>query len=164
MMQPLGEWITGLAGAAMLSAAAMCIAPEGQAKKVVRLVCSAAVLLAFLSIGTDFDFDSYSQRIAEIKRDADDAAGRFAGVSQGWSRLIIQEDCDEYILVRAGQLGVAHIEVGTELEYSEKGYWYPVAVNVRTDADAGAKERLAAIIETELGIPKERQEWDTYDG
>ena len=67
MMELLKSFVLQLVGAAMLSAAALALTPEGRVKKVVQIVCGFVVMAAFLSIAMDFDYRSLSQNMAQYR-------------------------------------------------------------------------------------------------
>lgn len=69
----------------------------------------------------------------------------------------IRERTTTYIMDKANALG---FNVQTELTLSTGGEPIPWSVQLSGDASPYARQQLMHYIETELGIPKERQSWN----
>jgi cytochrome c oxidase assembly factor CtaG len=67
MMDMVKSWILQITGAAMLTAAALSLAPAGRVKKVVALVCGLVVIAALISPIRTFDTKSFSKYMAELR-------------------------------------------------------------------------------------------------
>ena len=48
------------------------------------------------------------------------------------------------------------------LRWSTEGLWIPEAVRGRLSTEQG-RETLGSVLETELGIPAQRQEWEIWN-
>ena len=71
-------------------------------------------------------------------------------------RTYIEERCQAYILSKAAQLGAPVTEARVTARWEEDDMvWYPWTVTL----DCPRHAALAGLIEGELGIPAERQEW-----
>ena len=69
----------------------------------------------------------------------------------------ITERTNTYIMDKAKALG---LDIQTELTLSTGGEPIPWSVQLSGDASPYARQQLTHYIETELGIPKERQSWN----
>ena len=164
MISAIKDWILQIAGTALIAAAVLSITPEGRAKKAVTIVCGAAVIIALLSITVDFDYSSYSRRLAEYKSDIEEYAGEIGSVNKNLTKAIIEEESKAYILDKGKEIGITELEVSVTTRWEPDGqYWYPVSVKINAAASEGQKEDLSYYIEASLGIPRDEQIWSTYD-
>ena len=156
MTDYLRNWVLGLAGTAVLCAAATILTPEGRVKRVVNLLCGAAMTAALLSplLGTqlpDYGLNLATYR-AQARRLTDDAEE----LSRNLDRNYIEDEMEAYILDKAAQLGAALDGVTVELRWSvEGGVWVPVSAGL----DGAYHPALARLLEAELGIPECAQSW-----
>ena len=160
----LHEWVLNVVGAAMLSALALLLTPEGRCRSVVRLLCGAVMILAVLSPLRRFDFDVYSMSLAAYREQAEAAVLRGEESSDRLSRSIIETETAAYILDKAQAAGLMPEEVTVTAKWGDTLCWYPYEVRLRTEAGPGAKEYLTQLLESELGIPRERQHWASPGG
>ena len=70
MTEALRSWIVGIAGAAMVTAVAMTVTPDGRVKKVVSLVCGLMTVVALIRPIVGFDYGSFSGYLAQYKTEA----------------------------------------------------------------------------------------------
>lgn len=154
-MTLLRQWVLGIAGAAVFCAIALELTPKGRVRSVQRLLCGVVLSLAMLKPLLSIDMQRYSISLAEYRRSGEEIASRAEKISDSLSRTLIQEKCSAYILDKAEQLGLDIAGAQVELHWSEEGVWYP------TDAQIDGKydERLSRIVESELGIDRDRQKW-----
>lgn len=163
MMEILRSFIMQIVGAAMISTAALGITPDGRVKKVVELVCGFMMAAVFLNTVLDFDYIYFAQNLTRYRMDGEALAGNISEENDRLLRLIIEEESQAYILDKGADIGIENFDVKISAEWSEDGYWYPAHAEIASDADTAAKERLMRIMESELGIPPEKQSWSTYD-
>jgi hypothetical protein len=154
-MTLLRQWVLGVAGAAVFCAMAQELTPKGRVKSVQRLLCGIVMALALVRPLLELDFESYSISLAEYRRDTAELSTRAEEISDSLSRTLIQEKCAAYILDKAAQLGLKVTSAEVELHWSGEGVWYPTAAEISGEYD----ERLSRLIETELGISRDRQKW-----
>lgn len=158
-MEALNLWIIRLTGAALISAAAIAIAPDGGAKRAVRLVCGLISVAALLSIGADLNPDSYARSLALYRAGAEDLVSDAEKEAETMKRVIIEERAAAYILDKAAELSVEDFSVSVTAEWSGDGYWYPVSAKVTSSATDSQRRTISHYMESELGIALERQEW-----
>lgn len=154
MIGAVREWLTSIVVVTMLLSVAQTLIPEGTVRKISSFTGGLILLVALLqpALRTDLgrlrlNFSSYTDAI-EDRRSELDSAGKeeLAG--------IIEERTAAYILDKANTLGLT-VTVQVETETGSDGVPVPVSVQLTGQRS----EALAAYIEGELGIPRERQVW-----
>ena len=74
-------------------------------------------------------------------------------------RIYIEQRADAYILDEAERLGIAGIHVRTEVKWGDES-WVPYEVYLDCGKNVDPEGLLRSFLDTELGIPPERQHWD----
>lgn len=161
-MEILKIWIMRLVGTALISAVALAVTPDGGVKKVLRLVCGFAVILAFISAFTEFDYISFASYLTEYKAAAEEITTSAQEKTSVETRLIIEERCAAYILDKAKEFGV-EASASVKAVWSENGYWYPNEADIVFCGTDEAKEKLKNFIGAELGIAPDKQNWSEND-
>lgn len=160
MSEFLRSWVLSLTGAALLSAFALALTPQGRARSAVRLVCGVVTAIALVSPVLDFDFESYSMSLAAYRSAADQAAARLEETNDRLSRTIIEEECAAYILDKAQVLGLEMESASVTAKWGDADCWYPYEARLRAGGDELARRYLSDLISSELGIAPERQYWE----
>lgn len=159
----LSSYIRGLISAALIVTLALLVTPKGRIKKAVSFVCAVVMLTAALLPIGGIDFHSYSETISGYREDAEKYSDTGRENSKNLNRLYIQEKCEAYILDKAAMTGAKLDSVSVDAEWSEKGWFYPVSVEISGEYDENDKSRISAYIEAELGIESSAQKWRTND-
>ena len=163
MMDVIRSWILQITGAAMLTAAALSLAPAGRVKKVVGLVCGLVVIAALISPIRTFDTKSFSKYMAELRSQPEDVTLALDEVNNTLTRGIIEEECETYILDKAADFGIRDLSVSVTARWSEEGYWYPYEVKITSETTDALRMKLSDAIEAQLGISEEMQKWSAKD-
>ncbi len=163
MTETLRSWVIGIAGAAMVTAVAMTVTPEGKVKKIVALICGLMTVIALLKPVIGLDFAGFSKHLAQYRNDAETFTSEIASENENLTRCIIEERCEAYILDKGNSLGITDLDVAVTLEWSEEGCWFPSGANLVTNADTQTRGKLGGSIEAELGIPQEELIWSMRD-
>ena len=150
------DWILGIFSASLLSAVALALCPEGRVRAVTRMVCGIVCALAvaspLLSINADMlaaDMARYAQQAEKISLEGEEERKML-------ERTYIEEECSAYICAKAAQTGAAISGASVLARWDEDGLvWYPWSVTVKGAYDP----ILSNIMEGDLGVPAERQEW-----
>ncbi len=145
-----------LTGTALLPCAAMMLAPDGRAKKAVRIVCGFAMLFSLLSPLRSFDYGEFAGRIAELREEAERDADALGEADRTVSKMLIQEECEAYIMDKGNAMGLEISHVRVALSWSGDGYWLPAGAELGC-ARSAAMERVVA---GDLGVPPEEIVWD----
>ena len=163
-MDALRQWIMGLVGAALVSAAASAVTPEGAVRKVTLFACGLVTVLALAAPLAGVGAGLFAESRADIGARADDITAGADDTYNSLTRSIIEEKCEAYILDKGSLLGIGHISAEVSVRWSTDGCWYPVGAEIVSDADSGQMSDLSWYIEAELGIAAEDQHWSTSDG
>lgn len=154
----LGDWIRSMASAAIICGVALTVTPSGSVKNVLRVVCGALMTIVLVwpltgggKLWSALDASSYSQRARAVAQGALEEGTNI-------SRDIIKQELESYVLDKAQSLGMEDVEVQVELRWSSEGCWYPVKVRLSAPTALG-RQALERVIEGELGVPPEEQEW-----
>lgn len=159
MTEAIRSWLLTMVGVALITTIASFFASGGSMKHVLKLISGVAMAAALLSPLLKFDFCAYA---ASLQLYSDSVAWDSSAVEESENRLnrtIIESECSAYILDKAAQLGVPLTDAHITVQWSTDGVWYPYAVTLTHPGDAEQRAVLAGIIEADLGIPSERQEW-----
>ncbi len=157
MTSVIGEWALALCAAAAVCAAALALCPEGKVKRVLRTVCGGVMVLALVSPAARLDIDAYASAIARGREEAAAVTGGAEETKNSLERAIIESECAAYILDKAGSLGASVSSAAVGARWDEAGCWVPYSAQLIAGSRSSA---LARAIETELGIPEERQSWE----
>ena len=150
------SWIISLTGTALLTCAAMMLTPEGRAKKAVRIVCGFAMICALLSPLRSFDYGDFAGQVAELRREAEREADALNDADRTVSKLLIQEECEAYIMDKGNAMGLEISHVRVALSWSGEGYWLPVGAEL----GCARNTALERVITGDLGVPQEEIVWD----
>ncbi len=158
MSEILSSWIRALVGAAVFCAVALTLCPKGRAKRVLSTACACVMAIALLSPVAKVDMSSLSQAIGRYSAAARSVTQSAEDASQLYQRRVIERECEAYIMDRADALGIGVASVSVTLRWSSDGFWYPWECTIC--AGSGYSQALADIVEGELGIGPDRQNWE----
>lgn len=156
----MSECIRQLCFLAVLFGVILDITPEGNAKRVSSMVCSAALIMTLFSAVKSLELPEYGFESAYYRELGNSLATCAKDRSEQLGGLVIQSKCEEYIMDKAAQLGITEIGVGVEVYLSDNDEWLPESVMLTAQCSDDAREQLSNIIETELGIVKGNQIWN----
>ena len=153
------ESIRQLCAVSIFCGAAINITPEGGVRRIMQLLCTAALTMAILSPIKEIDFDIYALETARL-REAEAAINESAErIDDRLNRAVIEEQCEEYILDKAKELGADVSAVKVQAQWNLDGLWVPYSAEINAPDTGSAKAALEGVIQNELGIPAERQMW-----
>ena len=159
-----GEWVRAIAGTALICAAAMALTPKGKVKNVLKLLCGIVLIIAMINPFLGKDLPSMSMDISEYRKEAEDIIGKTEEKKNSLSRTIIEDQLETYILDKAKSLDVELNSVEVLAKWGDEGCWYPYEVRIKADIPLREQGLISNSIESELGVPKERQYWSGYEG
>ncbi len=121
-----------------------------------RLMLGLFLALTVLSPWTRLSLQQWESMTDELYSEAQSAAQ--AGKLQSSETLgaIIKEKCEAYILDKARLL---HLDIAVQVQLGGETVPSPTGVVITGGASPYARQRLQAMIQEELGIPKENQQW-----
>lgn len=148
MMEFLRTWLLGITGAAILSALAEALMPEGGVKQVGKLACGLLMLSAVLAPLGGVDVTAFY-----IPLEYDQEQQVLREESEERMKTIIEERLNAYSMDKAKELGVA-ARIRVECRREEDGTILPCRVVLEPEAEQDCrilKNQLSA----DLGIPEE---------
>ena len=138
---------------------ALSLMPEGIVKKMAPAVGAAAMLLCLMDGIADVDTDDLVMDIARYRELSQTLTTDAEVLHERLDRYLIERECQAYIEGKAGELGLHALSVRVAAAWSSEGFWLPESVSIGGQWTAKEKERLSQMIESQLGIPAQRQEW-----
>lgn len=164
MSELMSQWVRTIAAAALISGVAMAITPKGKVYRVLKAVCGVLIVIAIIYPLTDENSEEISMSLSEHRASADEILKGVEESNMNLCRSIIEEELEEYILDKAVEMGELVLSADISSKWHEDGYWYPYQVKLLGDCQLANRSKMSLIIESELGIPFERQNWDNYEG
>lgn len=160
MMGALREWLLSVTAAAILCALAQGLIPPGPVRRVGRLtaglVMAAALLAPLASLrGVEPEQWLESWQSQEEMQDLEEQRDETM-------KTIIEEECSAYIVDKAAALG-ADCQAQVVCAPEGEGVFLPQQVTVTGDLSPGQREQLSAQIQEDLGVPPERQQYETKE-
>ena len=155
MMAAAREWLTAVAAVTLLLSVAQLLVPPGNLREIASfvggLILLAAMMQPLLKIDLSdiqLDFSSYQgaveQRQAELENTQKEEL-----------TSLIEAETEAYISDKAKSMGLT-LKVRVTAEADEGGMPVPVRVEITGPWSGG----LSRWLETELGLPAERQVWN----
>ena len=163
MTEILAAWVRAIAGAALISAMAMALTPSGKVKNILKLVCGVLLIIAMISPLLNRDLPGISMDIARYRAIAEEISGEAEAANRNLNRTFIEQRCATYILDKAQSMDISLHRVNVTVKWGDEGFWYPHEVSIKADISEYERAKLRNSIETELGIPGERQYWSAYE-
>jgi len=152
------DWILGILSASLLSAVALALCPAGRVRTVTRMVCGIVCALAVASPLLTIDVGTIAAGMARYAQQAEKLSLEGEEERKMLERTYIEEECSAYICAKAAQTGALISGASVLARWDDDGLvWYPWSVTVEGVYDPV----LSNIIEGDLGVPAERQEWQS---
>jgi len=152
------QWITTITGASILCAIALSIAPKGRVYGTLKMLCGAVMLLALIKPWAGFDISAYSVSMAGYREHMYQIENNLSETNNRLSRTIIEEECSAYILDKAHVMGMS-VAAAVSAKWGDEDCFVPYEAYIQGDEQG--RSRLEAVIEADLGIPKERVYWNS---
>ena len=123
---------------------------------ILKLICGLFITITAISPLTNISMPDIAGYIGETKVDASQYIAEGQIASYDSMSTIISENLESYILDVARELGA---DIQAEIILSEETPPGPCSVKIKGNASPYAKQKIRQIIETQLGIPEEKQIW-----
>jgi len=153
-MRQIGQYVVSLTCAALISGLLPSLLNEGGMKTMVRLVCGVFLTITALSPLTDFSFPELDMVTDWYQAEGEAAAAQGEALARQEKSAIIKEGLEAYILDKAAAMGQ---QITVQISLDPEGL--PLFAEVEGTVSSHAGQMLSKIMETELGIPKEKQQW-----
>ena len=146
-----------------LSGASLWLCPEGSAKRVTRVLCTALLVAAVAAPLRDFDFDALSLAEAKVNSAQAEILNGGAERENLLRELVMAQNCEKYIMEKGSALGLRDLHATVELKADESGALLPYEATLSALGPPDSVERLQLVIRDDLGIPTERQDWSIHE-
>ena len=148
------EYIAQAVAAALLCGIIVSMTKHSSGGSIVRMLCGVFMTIVLIQplAGTNVSF--LESILPDITGDAEAIASEGAAAAGDIRREYIKQRVQAYILSRAKTME-ADIQANVSLDED----CIPVSVSIAGRISPLSRSRLTQIIASELGIPKERQEW-----
>lgn len=158
MMEALRQWICGVTCAAMIAALCKAISPKGPAARVGRLAAGLLVALAAMSPFFEMDLESIGREVSAIGENRQEYVQVLERQNEELWKKVIEQDTAAYILDKAKRQG---IDCGAEVTCAadEDGALYPERVQIVGALTTQQREQISKLLQSELGVPPDRQEF-----
>lgn len=143
----------------ILCGVAVSITPEGGAKRVIGILSSAILIIAIITPLKDFDFENYALELARYREQEAELTAKGEEINERLNRLVIEQECQAYIMDKAIEIGFEVKEAKVTLQWSTEGVWVPYSAEISGEATPEERLRLGESIKAGLGIPPERVVW-----
>ena len=150
-MEHIREYLVSVTAAALLVGIRRCLAGK---KGLIHLLSGIFLLLTLIRPITEISLRDMTRLHREIQNDAVRASDQGEDYAQAAMIRHIKEQCQAYILDKANALG-AQIQA----EFTLNAQMVPVGCTIRGQVTAYAKQQLRKILQSDLGIPREAQQW-----
>ena len=153
-MEGLVQYLISIMAAAIICGIAKVVSDEKTAAgAMTRLV--AGLIMAFTVIAplVQMELGELPVLSSQILTDAENLSARGEEMAEVEANSIIMDELEAYILDKAASYGA---DVDVELRLLE---YQPTEIIVRGSVLPGTRQKLQQMLETDLGIPKENQQW-----
>lgn len=144
----------------IFSSLAASLVTHNGVKRILNTVTVTALLCMIAEPLTQLDFESYNLMAAKYREESIALQINAENISDRLNRIVIEQECEEYINNRAEELGIELNSVKVTARWHRDGLWIPNDVLISSPETRN--EKLCLSIEAELGIPSDEQVWN-YD-
>ena len=123
---------------------------------ILRISAGLFLMIQIWTLFQNFQVDSWYEYISAVETQSDAAIRQGTTFASDQMSQIIKEKAGTYILDIAREYGT---DLAVEVEVDESDIPVPTGVRLTGNISPYAKKQLQQMIETELNIPKERQQW-----
>lgn len=140
-------------------ALAMNLIPEGRERRVMSFVCSVVLLASALRYAREPDWEIFALETAQLRQREKVFLENAEQLTDQLQRVVIEEECETYILNKARQMQIDLASVEITAQWSMEGLWIPYSAVLTGETGDERRALFSALLESELGIPSTRQEW-----
>lgn len=155
-MSRMGQYVLSLLCAGILCGIGPRLLRDSGARELLKILCGLFLTVTLLSPLPGLDVEGSIRRILPASFSGEELSREGEAMSKEAMAQIIKTELKSYILDKAAQLG-ARIQVRVEL--SGDDIPLPSSVTVEGTFTREQKEVLQKLLEEQLGITKEAQEW-----
>lgn len=153
-MNGLSQYVLTVVSAALVAAVIRSLAGQGAMGSLVKLMAGVFVALTICAPLLKVELPDIEKWFAAYGLDGQAAAEAGEEMAADAASTIISEQMEAYIMDKAAQYRAS---VTADVELDETGV--PVSVTLQGDVSPYAKARLTQLIESDLGLREEAQQW-----
>lgn len=153
-MDELRRYVIGVAAAALLCGILTRLTKNCAAKEMIRMICGVFMTIVLIQPILGKKQLLFYSAFPEIREEAEALCEEGASAGGTIKREFIKQRVEAYISSRAEAMG-AVIQASVSLGEDS----IPVSVSITGSVSPLCKNKLTQIIASELGIPREQQEW-----
>lgn len=130
---------------------------------VLKILCTALLLICILQPVKEIDFESFALDMAEYRTREEQLIELIEDgekMNGEMNRAVIEDEYASYIEEKAKELGMETGDVSVKTKWDTAGIWVPQEAAIEFESDGPMKVRsLKKTVTAQLGIPEERQTW-----
>lgn len=153
-MDSLREYVISIVAAAMLSGVLIRLTQNSGAKEIIRMLCGIFMTIVLVQPIVGRKDILWESILPEVNQQAEEISAEGTAAADNIRREFIKQRVETYILSRAETME-ADIQASVTLDAD----CVPASVTITGSISPLNRSKLTQIIASELGIPKERQEW-----
>lgn len=156
--------LRSLVSLSFLSGLSLWLCPEGNAKRVMRILCTAVLISALVAPLGDFDLNAFLLDEEKLDSAQAEIINNSAQRVDLLRKLLFQKNCESYIEERGISLGLRDIRAVVILDLNADGALVPYKAIIDAVGSLDSAGQLRSLICDNLGIPAERQDWTLDEG
>lgn len=157
MSEVLRQYLLQITAAALFSSLTLCLLPKTNVRRIAALVCGLLTALCVLKPLVSIDSGKLARAFSELLVSSEEAANGLKLQNREVVGQVIKEKTEAYILDKAELFG---IELSVSVTVGGEGtYPYPTAADFYGRPTEAQKRQLTRLVEENLAIPKEKQQW-----
>lgn len=157
------QWLASVVIIALAAAVLECFQSNPTMKQVLRLIAFVSLATAIVSAVVRLDFSSYAAALQRVRSASAWDAAAAEEQNRNMNRLLIESECNTYIVQRGTELGVPVAEARVTTSWDTQGCWAPERAEIVLSCPYDDTDALRDAITTELGIPGDLQTWSVKD-
>lgn len=154
LMDSLREYVIRIVAAALLGGIIIRLTRRSASGKTIRMLIGVFMTIVLIQPLSGTSVSLWESIVPDITADAQAVSAEGVAVAEDIRREYIKRRVQAYILSRAKTME-ADIQANVSLDED----CIPVSVSIAGRVSPLSRSRLSQMIASELGIPKERQEW-----
>lgn len=156
-MESIREYLISVTAAALLCGIVKSLAGEkGNIGGLMSLICGIFLAVTVIRPLKEIRLADLAPLSSDFLTEARAVSDEGADYARQAMARHITEECEAYILDKAQTLGA---DIRVEIQVSREGSPIPVSSVISGRLSPYAKNQLKRILETDLGIPEEDQQW-----
>ena len=130
---------------------------KGAASEIIKLVCGIFIVVTLISPWNKISLSGIDNYIDDFTADAEAITTQASLLAKEEQAKIIKEQTEAYIQDKALAIGVL---LDADASVSELSPGQPESIEITANTSPYQRQQIAQWIETDLGIPEDRQIWN----